>query len=180
MSKIGRMPINCADVKVDIHGNEVHFAGKFLTGTYIIPAPLKIELKDGNLFIKSSDVSRKAKCLWGLHRALLASKISGARKPFERQVQIIGLGFKATPKGNTVEFSLGYSHKVDFELPKGVTIEVDKTGQNLTLKSSDKEQLGQVCGQFRLLRPVEPYKGTGIKVDTDVVIRKAGKTKAGS
>lgn len=180
MSKIGRMPINCTDVKVDIKGNDVHFAGKFLTGTYTVPAPLTVELKEDKLFVKSADMSRKAKCLWGLHRALLASRIGGSQKPFERQVQIIGLGFKAIPKGTTVEFSLGYSHKINFELPKGVSIEVDKTGQNITLKSSDKELLGQVCGQFRLLRPVEPYKGTGIKVDTDVVIRKAGKTKAGS
>ncbi len=180
MSKIGRMPISCADVKVDVKGNEVHFAGKHLTGTHTVPAPLHVELKDGKLFVKSADMSRKAKCLWGLHRALLAAKIGGSQKPFERKVQIIGLGFKAVSKGNIVEFSLGYSHKIDYDLPKGVTIEIDKTGQLLTLRSSDKELLGQVCGQFRLLRPVEPYKGTGVKVDTDVVIRKAGKTKAGS
>ena len=180
MSKIGRMPINCAGVKIDVKGNEIQFAGKCATGTYTIPDPLHVEFKDDKLFVKSADTSRKAKCLWGLHRALLASRIGGSQKPFERQVQIIGLGFKAVAKGNVIEFSLGYSHKIDYNLPKGVTIDIDKTGQMLVLKSSDKELLGQVCGQFRLLRPVEPYKGTGVKVDTDVIIRKAGKTKAGS
>ncbi len=147
----------------------------------MIPECLTATLREGELVLAPTPgtTSRDVNCLWGLHRSLLANKIQGAHIPFERQVQIVGLGYKAIPKGNKVEFSLGYSHKIDFELPKNVTLEVDKTGQLLTLRSNDKELLGQTCGQLRFLRPVEPYKGTGIRWTTDVVIRKTGKTKAG-
>ena len=99
-----------------------------------------------------------------MHRALLANKIKGIQQDFEKIVQINGLGFKAAVSGSKVVFSLGYSHKIDFNLPKDVTLEVDKTGQRLVFRSPDKEQLGQVCSQVRALRPPEPYKGTGIKL----------------
>jgi large subunit ribosomal protein L6 len=179
MSKIGRRPIKLEDVKVQVNGQEVQYAGKNSSGVHLVPDELAITLENGELGVTPRVMNRVSKCLWGLHRALLANKIQGAAKLFERQVQIIGLGFKAIPKGTTIEFSLGFSHKIDFPLPAGVTLEVDKTGQLLTFKSADKELLGQTCGQLRFLRPVEPYKGTGIRVTTDVVIRKTGKTKAG-
>lgn len=179
MSKIGRRPITLGDVKVQVNGQEVQYTGKNSSGVHVVPNELAITFENGELAVAPRVMNRVSKCLWGLHRALLANKIQGASKLFERQVQIVGLGFKAIPKGNAIEFSLGFSHKVDFTLPAGVTLEVDKTGQLLTFKSADKELLGQTCGQLRFLRPVEPYKGTGIRVTTDVVIRKTGKTKAG-
>ena len=116
--------------------------------------------------------------IWGLNRALLANNIQGCQQEFEKAVQINGLGFKAAVSGSKVVFSLGYSHKIDFELPKEVTLEVDKTGQKLMFRSSDKEMLGQVCSKVRALRPPEPYKGTGIKLESETIARKAGKTKA--
>jgi large subunit ribosomal protein L6 len=179
MSKIGRRPIAIGDVKVQVNGQEVQYTGKNSSGVHLVPHELALTFENSELTVAPRVMNRVSKCLWGLHRALLANKIQGAAKLFERQVQIVGLGFKATPKGNTIEFSLGFSHKIDFALPAGVTLEVDKTGQLLTFKSADKELLGQTCGQLRFLRPVEPYKGTGIRVTTDVVIRKTGKTKAG-
>ncbi len=179
MSKIGRRPIKLEDVKVQVNGQEVQYAGKNSSGVHVVPSELAITLENGELGVAPIVMNRVSKCLWGLHRALLANKIQGAAKLFERQVQIVGLGFKAIPKGTIIEFSLGFSHKINFPLPDGITLEVDKTGQLLTFKSADKELLGQTCGQLRFLRPVEPYKGTGIRVTTDVVIRKTGKTKAG-
>lgn len=180
MSKVGRKPIKFQDVKVTVDGQKITYAGKHASGVHIIPNQLEIKMADGEVSLVPYKLDRVSKCLWGLHRALLANKIQGAHAPFERQVQIVGLGFKAVPKGNKIEFSLGYSHKVDFDIPQGVVLEVDKTGQMLTFKSSDKELLGHVCGQLRFLRPVEPYKGTGIRLSTDIIIRKTGKTKAGA
>jgi large subunit ribosomal protein L6 len=116
--------------------------------------------------------------VWGLHRALLANKIQGAAQGFEKNLEINGLGYKAVPSGRKVVFTLGHSHKIDFELPEGVTLETDKTGQKLSVKSVDKEVLGQVCSLIRALKPPEPYKGTGIKEAGEVITRKAGKTKA--
>lgn len=178
MSKIGRKAIDIGTAKVEIQGQEIHFSGKKGSGIYVLPKGITAKL-DGNMLSlevekKSSDSNR----IWGLHRALLANKIKGCQAEFERVVQINGLGFKAAVSGSKVVFSLGYSHKIDFVLPKDVSLEVDKTGQRLVFRSPDKELMGQVCSQVRALRPPEPYKGTGIKFETEVIARKAGKTKA--
>lgn len=180
MSKIGRKPIDIGSAKIEIKGNEIHFSGKNGSGVYELPHGMTATLHDKLLSLSfdknsnSSDVNR----IWGLNRALLANKIKGCQQSFERVVQINGLGFKATVSGSKVVFSLGFSHKIDYTLPKDVTLEVDKTGQRLVFRSPDKELMGQVCSQVRALRPPEPYKGTGIKFETEVIARKAGKTKA--
>ncbi len=178
MSKIGRQAIPLRGVKVEIKGQEVHYVGKHATGVHVVPTNLVVTLEDDSLKVAmgSSD-DRKTRMLWGLHRALLSNKITGARDLFQKQVQITGLGYKAVTKGASLEFSLGYSHKIDVALPKGVTVEMDKAGQLLTFKCADNELLGKICGDLRRLKPTEPYKGTGVRLTTDVVIRKAGKTK---
>lgn len=178
MSKIGRKPIDVRDVKVEIKGQEVHYTGKQATGAYTLPESLQATVEGSSLLLTAKKSSRDAFRLWGLHRALLSNAIHGARKEFEKLVEINGLGFKAAPSGQNVVFSLGYSHKIDFTLPKGVSLSVDKTGQKLTFKSTDRALLGHVCGLVRSLRPPEPYKGTGIKLATEVLFRKAGKTKS--
>lgn len=180
MSKIGRKPIDIGSAKVEIKGNEIHFSGKNGSGVYVLPPEMTATLHDKLLSLsfdkagKNNDANR----IWGLNRALLANKIKGCQQSFERAIQINGLGFKAAVSGNKIVFSLGFAHKVDYTLPKDVTLEVDKTGQKLVFRSPDKELLGHVCSQVRALRPPEPYKGTGIKYETEVIARKAGKTKA--
>lgn len=179
MSKIGRRPIEIGSVKVEVKGQEVHYTGKHARGVHLIPALLSVALESRGLVIgamrRTSDTNR----LWGLHRALLANKLIGADTGFQRQISIVGLGFKGVKKGNGLEFSLGYSHKIDFPLPTAVTVEIDKTGQMLTFWSHDKELLGLVCSQIRDLRPPEPYKGTGVHiVGGRALKRKAGKAKA--
>ncbi|MFI5333423.1 MAG: 50S ribosomal protein L6 [Candidatus Babeliales bacterium] len=181
MSKIGRKPIDIGSVQVDIKGQEVHYKGKKHTGVYILPPELeaKVDGKKLTLAAKKSAIDASAvNTVWGLHRALLANAIKGADVGFEQQLQINGLGFKAAVSGNKVVFSLGFSHKIDFVLPKDVTMDVDKTGQNLTVKSYNRELVGHVCSKIKALRPPEPYKGTGIKLASEVIRRKAGKTKA--
>lgn len=180
MSKIGRKPIDIGSAKVEVKGQEVHYSGKRETGVYVLPKSMSATL-DGKMLSltfdkneKNSDINR----IWGLNRALLANKIKGCQQDFEKTVIITGLGYKAAVSGNKVVFSLGFSHKIDFMLPKDVTLEVDKTGQRLVFRSPNKELMGQVCSQVRALRPPEPYKGTGIKLETEVIARKAGKTKA--
>ena len=91
---------------------------------------------------------------------------------------IKGLGYKAVMSGKKIIFSLGYSHKMDFELPAGIAVTIDKSGQKLSLLSSNKELLGHVCSKIRSLRPPEPYKGTGIRLSTEKILLKAGKTKS--
>jgi large subunit ribosomal protein L6 len=184
MSKIGRKPIDIGSVAVEIKGHEVHFKGKKNSGVYVLPGELTVQLEGKSLRIgfekegKSRNVIRDSNRVWGLHRALLANELKGAEGEFEKVMQINGLGFKAVLTGNKLLFSLGYTHKIEFSLPPTVSVEIDKTGQRLAIKSPDCELVGLVASKIRMMRPPEPYKGTGIKYEKEVIVRKAGKAKA--
>lgn len=178
MSKIGRKPIDISNITVEIKGNEVHYKGKKSTGVYVLPQQLNVVVEDKKLRLVAAKKGGDTNLVWGMHRALLANQLIGSDKGFERQVRIVGLGFKAAASGSKIQFSLGYSHKIDYTLPAAVTVEIDKTGQLLTFKSTDKTVLGAVCSEVRALRPPEPYKGTGIQYAGEVILRKAGKAKS--
>jgi len=181
MSKVGRKSIDITDVQVEVKGQDIHYKGKLSFGVYTLPESLKAIVADKKLTISvvESFVSdRSTNRVWGLHRSLISNGIEGSRKGFVRNLEINGLGFKAVVSGKNVVFTLGYSHKINFELPDNVTMEVDRSGQKLMLKSPDKELVGHVSSMIRALRSPEPYKGTGIKFVEEVIRRKAGKTKA--
>jgi large subunit ribosomal protein L6 len=186
MSKIGRKPISLAGVTVQVSGQKIQFKGPKASGEHVLPPSLEAQKKDDFLCItakkgdrslsKKQDINR----VWGLHRALLANEIAGSKQEFQVPMKIVGLGYKATVSGKKIKFSLGYSHDITFELPANVSAEVDKTGQLLTVKSSDKEAAGLVYSKIRRLCPPEPYKGTGIRKLNEEILRKAGKAKASS
>ena len=183
MSKIGRKPIALLNAEVSVKNNAVHYKGAKLSGVYNLPKELHARTENGMLYLEpvseqSNQKKRDMNRVWGLHRALLNNAIKGSQAEFEKKVEIEGLGFKVAKSGEKLVFSLGYSHKIDFQLPKSVSIDIDKSGQKLLLKSVDKHLVGQVCSDIRSLRLPEPYKGTGIKVAQEVIIRKAGKTKS--
>ena len=179
MSKIGRKPIETMGLKIEIKGLEVHCITSKGPLVHTLPPELVVELSDDGALVTLSmkEKTKDANRLWGLHRALLANKIYGQVKGFETDMVINGLGYKAKASGSKVEFALGFSHKVDFNLPDGVSLETDRSGQKLKLKSADKMLLGQVCSQIRALRPPEPYKGKGIKLASETIRRKVGKAK---
>lgn len=179
MSKIGRKPIVFSSAKVEVSGHSVHIDGPKAKIVHDLPHELSANVEGKSLLIKlANNNDRKVVALWGLHRALLANKIKGAEAGFEQKVKIVGLGFKAAAVGQNMTFSLGYSHKTEYELPANITVEIDKTGQQLTFKGTDRELLGSVCDTVRSFRKPEPYKGTGIMLENEVIIRKAGKTKS--
>lgn len=178
MSKIGRKPIALGDVQIEVNNSEVKFKGKKDSGVYNLPDSLTAEVVGKNLFLKPAKQVYDINRVWGLHRALLFNKLKGAQTGFEKQLRIVGLGFKAAVTGTKLQLTLGYSHKIDYELPKLVTVVIDKTGQQLTFQSINKELLGQVCSDVRSFRPPEPYKGTGIQYVGEVILRKAGKAKS--
>ena len=178
MSKIGKMPINIGDATIELKGNTVFYKGKNAEGSHVIPDFLSINLENKLLKIDMPHFKKHLKKDWGLHRALLSNKISGANNLFEKKILIVGLGFKVQLNDNNMIFSLGFSHKINLELPKAVFLQVDKSGQKLTFSSANKELLGLTCDTVRSLRPPEPYKGTGIRLENEVIIRKAGKTKS--
>ena len=175
MSKIGRRPILFGEVQVEVKGQEVHYKGKNNSGTYFLPEYLTAVVEGKTLGLSLNDKEKNN--FWGMHRALLANILQGAEKDFEKLVEITGLGYKGVLSGSNITFSLGYSHKIDLELPQNVKVVIDKTGQKLNFSSFDKEAVGQVCAKIRALRPPEPYKLTGIKVAGEVIRKKAGKAK---
>jgi large subunit ribosomal protein L6 len=183
MSKIGRKPIRLDSIAIEIQGHDIYYKGPKGSGVYTLPVELRAQVTDGLLMIlaaKNLSVAKKREInrIWGMHRALLANLLLGAAKELEKKIQIQGLGYKAVLSGKKVTFTLGFSHKVNFDLPDGISLTIDKSGQSLTLTSSDKELLGHVCSEIKALRKPEPYKGTGIRYAQEVIRRKAGKTKA--
>jgi large subunit ribosomal protein L6 len=178
MSKMGMQPIAIDNVEVSVSGQTVSYKGPNRSGTYIIPDCLTVALEDGFLKVKLEDQSdKKEKALWGLHRALLNNSILGAREDFKKEVTIVGLGYKGQLEGDKIIFSLGYSHKINFQIPSDVKIEIDKVGQKLLVKSYSKHLVGFVADQICSLRRPEPYKGTGVYLTSKPPIRKAGKSK---
>ncbi|MBI2345249.1 50S ribosomal protein L6 [Candidatus Dependentiae bacterium] len=176
MSKIGRKPINTEGLTIAVNGQNVSYKGPKKSGTYVLPECLNLVVQDNliRLELKNAKES-KDKNLWGLHRALLANELQGAREEFSVDVTIVGLGFKGELKGDTIVFSLGYSHKIDFSIPKEVSVTIDKTGQNLIIKSSNKFLAGDVAQKICALRRPEPYKGTGVRLAKEQIFRKVGK-----
>ncbi len=181
MSKIGRKSIDISGITVDIKGQQISYKGPKASGSYTLPNSLVAQVSGGRLkIVPAGKESLKQRILnreWGMHRALLYNALVGSKREFEKIVEIVGLGYKGVAAGNKLTFTLGYSHKVDFEVPKGVSVSIDKTGQRITVSSADRELLGLVCSKMCELRRPEPYKGTGVKLSTETVIRKAAKGK---
>jgi len=179
VSKVGRRPISLASVTATIEGKDISFKGPKGEVTHKLAENVQAEQRDGFLYVTCSNkATKKGKMLWGLHRALLANKIKGVQAGFETPIKIVGLGYKAQLAGKKLIFTLGFSHKVEYALPEGVTVDIDKTGQKLLFKSTDRFLLGSACDAVRSLKPPEPYKGTGIMRESERIVRKAGKTKA--
>lgn len=181
MSKIGRKAIEFSSANIQVNGNKITIGGSKTKIVHELPEVLVATLNEKSLTLslrEGEKANKENKTLWGLHRALVANKIKGLEKGFEQVMKIVGLGFKAQLAGKKLTFTLGYTHKIDLDLPADVTVDVDKTGQILTFKSHDKFILGNICDRVRSFREPEPYKGTGVMRDNEVITRKAGKTKA--
>ena len=177
MSKIGRKPISIQDVEVTVNGQVITYKGKKAEGTYLLPDYLQVSIEKGGLVLKLTDPEDKVhNNFWGMHRALLANTLSGAHQEFSTTVVIVGLGFKGELKKDGIEFSLGYSHKINFVIPESVKVEIDKTGRNLKISSTDKFLMGDVAQKICALRKTEPYKGTGVRLQSKVILRKVGKS----
>jgi large subunit ribosomal protein L6 len=176
MSRVGKKPIPLpAGVKVTI-ADELGVQGPKGSLTVPIPRGVRIEKNDSTLEVKRDGDSFAA--LHGLTRALASNAVVGVSTGFTRELDIVGIGYRAEVKGNVVVFVLGYSHPIEFVLPAGIDAKVEKN-THLTLSGIDKQALGQVAANIRELRPPEPYKQKGIRYTGEVLRKKVGKTGAG-
>lgn len=183
MSRIGNLPVQIpqkVEVSVD-KNNVVTVKGPKGNLTQRIDSSIKVEVADGLIKVSRSDDEKKTKALHGLYRALLNNMVTGVSKGFKTEQELVGVGYRATSQGQTLDLVLGYAHHVVFELPAEVKLMTkQEKGQNPTivLESADKQLLGQVASKIRSLRAPEPYKGKGIKFANEVLRRKAGKSAA--
>jgi large subunit ribosomal protein L6 len=175
MSRIGKKPIPLpGGVKVQI-GEQLQVTGPKGTLTVPIPDGIRIEQKDGRLELQRASDNHAA--LHGLTRALAANAVQGVSTGFTRELDIVGIGYRADVKGKVATFTLGYSHPIEFLLPDGVDMKIDKQ-THLVLSGYDRQLLGQVAANIRALRKPDPYKNKGIRYTGEALRKKVGKTGA--
>lgn len=176
MSRVGRKPIPLpAGVKIAV-GEQLEVEGPKGKLRVPIPQGIFVEQKNGVLEVRRE--SDRYAALHGLTRALAANAVQGVSKGFTRELEIVGLGYRADVKGNIVTFNLGYSHPIEFMLPPGVECKIEKQTA-ITLSGIDRQLLGQVAANMRALRPPDPYKNKGIRYKGEVLRKKVGKAGAG-
>jgi len=184
MSRIGKQPIEIPEkVEVLIEGNVVKIRGPKGECAREIPPKVAVEVteEDGKKIVKTSvsnPEDKAERALWGTIRSIINGMVEGVTNGFEKKLEVVGVGYKASVSGNVLNLDVGYSHDVPFELPEGITATVEKNV--ITISGIDKEVVGQVAANIRKVRKPEPYKGKGIRYVDEVVRRKAGKAaKAG-
>jgi large subunit ribosomal protein L6 len=176
MSRIGKQPILLPEkVKVAVKGASVEVEGP--KGKLKLEVHPLIEVKQGQneMNIMRKDESREAKALHGLTRSLVANMVKGVTQGFVRELEINGVGYRATAKGQELHLALGHSHPIIFPLPKDVKATVDAKSTRITLESADRQLLGVTASKIRSFRPPEPYLGKGVKFAEEVIQRKEGK-----
>jgi large subunit ribosomal protein L6 len=180
MSRIGKQPVVIPEkTKVEVKGQDVAIEGPKGKLNFTVPAPIKVQVKDGKILATTTQLDRTGKSRWGLTRSLLANMVKGVNDGYTKQLLVEGVGFRAAVQGQNLQMSLGYSHPITFPIPKGVKVAVadtqDKKPQ-ITIEGADKQQVGEVAARIRRFYPPEPYKGKGIRYVNEQVRRKAGKT----
>ena len=176
MSRIGKSPIAVpSGVDVTFSGERITVKGTKGTLERELPAPIPIRQEDGQLIVERPNDERRSRALHGLTRSLVANMVTGVSEGFAKNLDIVGVGYRANAKGpRTLELAGGFSHPVVVEAPEGVTFECPSP-TNIVVSGIDKEVVGQVAADIRKWRPPEPYKGKGIRYRDERVIRKAGK-----
>jgi large subunit ribosomal protein L6 len=181
MSRIGKKPVEFpAGVTIAIGtDNVVTVKGPKGELKQVVDRDIKMEVKDGSLELVRPTDQIRHKAMHGLYRSLVNNMVKGVTEGYVKQLELVGVGFKAASTGNILDLALGYSHNIIFEIPKELKVVTSQEkGQNpiITLEGVDKQLIGQVCAKIRGLRKPEPYKGKGVKFKGEVLRRKAGKS----
>ncbi|HKB80672.1 MAG TPA: 50S ribosomal protein L6 [Thermoanaerobaculia bacterium] len=176
MSRIGRKPISLPKgVEVKKDDRSVTVKGpKGTLSTAIVPG-IEVKVDNNVVSFDRRDEEGKTRAAHGLMRALVANNVLGVTQGFKRELDIVGVGYRAEVRGKEVVFQLGYSHPIHFAVPKGIDIAVDGKTGHITVSGIDKQQVGQTAAEIRGLREPDPYKGKGIKYSDEIIRRKAGK-----
>ncbi|MDC3231616.1 50S ribosomal protein L6 [Candidatus Pelagibacter sp.] len=179
MSKIGKINISIPEkVKVAVVGNILNIEGPLGKKTLNIDLEMfKLDIKDGKeISIKPKKINQNSKRLWGMNRSLINNAVIGSVKGYEKILELVGVGYRAALKGNQLNLQLGYSHDINYDIPEGIKILVEKQ-TTLKISGSDKQQVGLVVSKIKTFRKIEPYKGKGVREKGQYILKKEGKKK---
>ena len=180
MSRIGKNPIPVPKgVEVRVDGGVVNVKGPKGTLVQPLPAGIAAAVEEGKVVVSRAGDEKEARALHGLARALLANAVTGVTAGFKRELDIIGVGYKAEVKGpRELTLSLGFSHQVSYKVPEGISVSYDAKANRLTIEGVDRQRVGQVAAEIRGIRPPDVYKGKGVRYAGEHIKLKAGKTGA--
>ena len=178
MSKIGKKPISIPkEVKINLSEGKISINGPMGSKELAISKNLKTEVKDDYLYINPKDKKQESiNVTWGMTRSIVKNTIDGLKEGFNKTLEMTGVGYRAALKGNVLNLQLGFSHDVNFTIPTGIKMQVEKQ-TIIKINGTDKQLVGSVASKIKSFRPVEPYKGKGIKERGQYVLRKEGKKK---
>ncbi|WP_439181564.1 50S ribosomal protein L6 [Carboxylicivirga taeanensis] len=180
MSRIGKAPISIpSGVNVTVKDSIVTVKGAKGELSQQIHPELEVNIEEGTLTIVRPNDEKETRAMHGLYRSLINNMVVGVSEGYKKQLELVGVGYRATNQGQLLELSLGYSHPIHFMLPTEIKVEAvtdRKSNPIITLESADKQLLGQVCAKIRSLRKPEPYKGKGVRFKGEEIRRKAGKS----
>jgi large subunit ribosomal protein L6 len=175
MSRIGRMPITVpSGVEISITGQNVAVKGPKGSLAIAVPAPIQVSQADGVITVARPNEERVTRSLHGLSRTLVANMVHGVTTGYSLTINIVGVGYRVAEKGKDLEFQLGYSHPINFPAPEGITYKVESPTK-LIISGIDKQLVGETAAKVKKLRKADPYKGKGLRLEGEVVRRKAGK-----
>lgn len=177
MSRIGKKPIDIpSGVNVEVAGTDVKVKGPKGQLTYVVPSGVSMAVDAGKVLVSRDSDKKEHRALHGLSRSIVSNMVTGVSAGYSRVLEIKGVGYRAQVKGNTIAFTLGYSHPVVYELPQGITATADDKQTTITLQGFDKALIGQVAANIRSLRAPDVYKGKGLRYAGERLKLKAGKT----
>jgi len=177
MSRVGKNPVAIPDgVEVNVGEDTITCKGKLGQLSAPVTDLVKTEVKDGQFWVRPANDSDRARALWGTTRAVVQNMVTGVTEGFTRELEIVGVGFRAQVQGDKLFLQLGFSHDIYYPIPGALTVKCPKPTQ-VTISGANKQQVGQFAAEIRSLRPPEPYKGKGVKYMGEQILRKEGKKK---
>jgi large subunit ribosomal protein L6 len=177
MSRVGKYPVVVpSGVTVNLAGGELSVKGKLGQSSINLVDAVEASLENNQVWVKPKNETKQARMMWGTTRANIANMVKGVSEGFTINLEINGVGYRAAVQGKSLQLQLGFSHDVNYPIPDGITIKCEKPTA-ISITGTDKQRVGQIAAEIRAYRGPEPYKGKGVKYETETILRKEGKKK---